>query len=107
MRCKLFPLVMALAFSVSGGALAASARKAVAPAKAPALTEIDFAHQLNHGNAERLGALVERFNSQNKDVHINLVQAEAHGKPAPLNLATTDTVANFTSSPSSFKPCTS
>lgn len=104
MRCKLFPLVMALAFSVSGGAFAASARKAVAPAKAPALTEIDFAHQLNHGNAERLGALVERFNSQNKDVHINLVQAEAHGKPAPLNLATTDTVANFTSSPSSFKP---
>ncbi len=104
MRCKFQPLVMALAFSVSGGALASSTKKAPAPAKAPAVTEIAFSHQLNSSNAERLGALVERFNSQHKDVRINLVHAEAHGKPSPLNLATTDTVANFAVNQSSFKP---
>lgn len=108
MRCKFHPLVLALMLSLSGGALASNAkppvRKGGTPEKAPAVTEITFSHQLARSNAERLAALVERFNSQHKDVRINLVHAEAHGKPAHLNLATTDTVANFVVNQASFKP---
>lgn len=104
MRSKFLSLMIVLAFSVPAGAMAAAPKKAPAPAKAPAVTEISFSHQLSSSNADRLGALVERFNSQHKDVRINLVRAEAHGKPTQLNLATTDTVANFVVNQTSFKP---
>lgn len=107
MQQKIQPVALALLLACSGTALAAPTKKAAAPkaeAKAPAVTEIEFSHQLNKTNAERLAALVDRFNSQQKDVQIKLVRAEANGKPTQLNLATTDTVANFIANPSAFKP---
>lgn len=105
MQQKFQPIALALMFALSGGALAAPAKKAAAQkAEAKAPTEIQFSHQLNKTNAERLAALVDRFNNQQKDVHIKLVHAELHGKPTHLNLATTATVANFAANQGNFKP---
>ncbi|MDR2638082.1 MAG: extracellular solute-binding protein [Zoogloeaceae bacterium] len=96
---------------------AAAAKKAKKPApKAPppsavlseAADEIEFAHQLDSGDAMRLAVLIERFNQQNgaqKDaMRIKLVRAESQGRPAPLNLATPGTVANFLVNKASFRP---
>lgn len=106
MHQKFQPLALALLIAFSGAATAAPAKKAAAQpqAKVSAVTEIEFSHQLSSGNAERLAGLVERFNSQSKDVVIKLVRAEAHGKPTHLNLATPETVANFSANKASFKP---
>ncbi|MDR2164457.1 MAG: extracellular solute-binding protein [Zoogloeaceae bacterium] len=71
---------------------------------ASAPTEIAFSHQLAEADAERLAALVERFNRQQTDVRVKLARAGVHGKPAVLSLSTPDTIANFLLRKTAFKP---
>ncbi|MDR3351452.1 MAG: extracellular solute-binding protein [Zoogloeaceae bacterium] len=97
-------ILSALLLFFASAALPAPAKKAAKAKSEPAVTEIEFAHQLDQRNAERLAALVERFNREQQEIVIRIVHAEAKGKPALLNLATPDTIATFITRKAAYKP---
>jgi sn-glycerol 3-phosphate transport system substrate-binding protein len=107
-----FLLMVALSPGVLVDAFAAPPKAGMAKKTArieavPARNEIELTHQLNTRDAERLAALVERFNRQQADgePRIHLARAEAQSKKvAPLNLVTPGTMANFLVKKSAFKP---
>ena len=85
---------------------AAPARgKTVAPPPAVVSpVNIEFSHLLDEVRAERFEPLIERFNGQQKDVHITLVRRVAGASPKQLNLVTPDEQARFIAQKSRFKP---
>jgi sn-glycerol 3-phosphate transport system substrate-binding protein len=112
MSLKSLALILAAALMIGASVNTVAAPKkakagAAAKAAAPESNEIEFTHQLSAGDARHLAVLVERFNSQQAagDPRIRLARAEAQRKkPAPLNLATSGTMANFLANKSAFKP---
>jgi sn-glycerol 3-phosphate transport system substrate-binding protein len=97
-------ILSAVLLFLAPAAFPAPAGKTAKTGNAPAITEIEFAHQLDQRNAERLAKLVERFNREQGDVAVRLVHAEARGKPAILSLSTPDTVAAFLQRKAAYKP---
>lgn len=85
-------------------ALAFAAPVFAAPAPAPATTEIEFSHQLDEERTERLSALVERFNAQQKGYQLKLVRRVGGDAPKHINLATRDELSRFVSNRAKFKP---
>ncbi|MFZ2854813.1 MAG: extracellular solute-binding protein [Rhodocyclaceae bacterium] len=85
-------------------ALACAAPVLAAPAAAPATTEIEFSHQLDEERTERLSALIERFNAQQKGYQIKLVRRVGGDAPKPINLATRDDLSRFVGNRAKFKP---
>lgn len=77
---------------------------AAATPPALALTEVDFQHQLDPARAARLAELVEQFNSRSKDYRVRLVQKAAEGAPALLNLATPESILDFSASKGRYRP---
>jgi len=90
---RMIPAVLALVFAAP-----------VFAAPAPARTEIEFSHQLDEERAERLEQLVERFNGQQKDVHLKLVRRVEGDAPTHINLVTREELARFFAERAKFKP---
>src|SRR5664279_1124450 len=82
------------------------AAKAPARVAAPAVTpvQIELSHQLDEERAERIEPLIERFNSQQKDVQIKLVRRVEGNEPKQINLVTREEYARFVANKAKFKP---
>lgn len=88
-----------LAFAVPAGAASAKAKP-----KAPAgPVHVELAHQLDEEQAARLEPLIDRFNSQNKDVDVRLVRRVEGQPPRQLNLVTREEHSRFVASKAKFK----
>ena len=92
--------------SVGGLFLAASA--VATPSKAPVPVaepvRIEFSHHLDEEQAERLEPLIERFNSQQKDVQVKMVRRVEGAAPKQINLVTREEYARFMANKAKFKP---
>jgi sn-glycerol 3-phosphate transport system substrate-binding protein len=91
---------------VAGVFLAAPVIAARAPAPAiPAVpAQIELSHQLDEERAARLEPVIERFNGQQKDVHITLVRRVEGSAPKQLNLVTPEEYSRFVANKAKFKP---
>ena len=69
-----------------------------------AVTEVELHHELDRVHGEKLGALVESFNTQSKDYKIKVVQQSKDTVPAVLNLATPANVAEYAASRARYRP---
>lgn len=103
-----FPRIAVAMLSV---ALAAPAIAARAPAKAPQASaapaepaNLELSHQLDEGSAARLEPLIDRFNSQQKDVKVTLVRRVEGTPPKQLNLVTPEEYSRFVANKAKFKP---
>lgn len=100
-------LLMALGVMVVALPLqAAPSRQKSAPAAPVVVTpvNIELSHLLDEERAERLGPLIERFNSQQKEAHVTLVRRVAGERPKQLNLVTQEEQARFVAQKAHFKP---
>lgn len=90
--------------AVSGLALAASAFAIPSSASPAGPIRVELAHHLDEEQAERIEPLIERFNSQNKDIQIALVRRIAGAAPKQLNLVTREEYSRFMTNKAKFKP---
>ena len=90
--------------AVSGLAFTAAAFAVPAPAPAAAPVRVELSHHLNEEQAERMEPLLERFNSQNKAIHIVLVRRATGAAPTQLNLVTREEHSRFMANKAKFKP---
>ncbi len=101
-QMKLSILFMAL------GGLILAAPALSAPAHVPAApsgpVEIELSQKLDEERAERLESLIERFNSQHKDVHLKSVRRVDGDAPKQINLVTSVEHARFMADKAKFKP---
>lgn len=87
------------------GALLAAAPVVAAPAQLPAQpVHLELSHQLDEGRVERMEPLIAHFNSQQKDVRINLVRRVEGDAPKQINLVTREGHARFLTNKAQFKP---
>lgn len=100
-----------LVLAVSASAAPAKAVKPTKTAKAPVSTvspgtpvQIELSHQLDEERAERIEPLIDRFNSQNKDVQIKLVRRVEGDDPKQINLVTSEEYEHFVTRKAKFKP---
>lgn len=77
---------------------------ALLTSNAVAAVELQFSHRLDETAAQRLESLVERFNTQQKEVRLHLVRRAESEAPKPLNLVTREEVARFTADRARFRP---
>lgn len=102
-RPLLAAVSLAFAFPVFAAKPAAKpAAKQEAPAAAKA--ELELAHNFSEGGVERLQAVIDRFNAENKDGSIALVRLEKGGKPAALNFIRRRDMGELLRQPVKFKP---
>ena len=82
------PVVAAIAVALAFPALAAkpAPKPEVSVTKKADKAELELAHNFSAGGAERLQAVIDRFNSDSKDGKVALVRLEKGAKPAVLNL---------------------
>lgn len=66
--------------------------------------ELQFSHRLDDTAAQRLEKLLERFNTQQKEVQLRLVRRAEGEAPAPLNLVTREELVRFTADRAKFRP---
>ena len=89
----------AIGLILSCPSIAATARATPA---APA--QIELSHRLGEEQAERVDALIERFNSQQKDVHVKMVRRVEGSAPKQINLVTREEYSRFVADKAKFKP---
>ncbi len=107
MPYRIRPLVAVVSLALAFPVLAAKPQKSAAPKKeAPVAqsAELELAHNFSAGGAERLQALIDRFNAENKDGAIKLVRLEKGAKPAVLNLIRHHDMAEILNANAKFKP---
>ena len=82
------PVVAAIAVALAFPALAAkpAPKPEASVTKKADKAELELAHNFSAGGAERLQAVIDRFNSDSKDGKVALVRLEKGAKPAVLNL---------------------
>ena len=91
--------------AVSGLAFTATAFAVPATAQPAGPVRVELSHHLDEEQAERMEPLIERFNSQNKDVQIALVRRAAGATPPKqLNLVTREEYSRFAANKAKFKP---
>jgi len=66
--------------------------------------QLELSHQLDEERAERIEPLIERFNSQQKDVQIKLVRRVEGDEPKQINLVTREEYERFVAHKAKFKP---
>jgi sn-glycerol 3-phosphate transport system substrate-binding protein len=66
--------------------------------------QIELSHSLGEEQAERVEALVEHFNGQNKDVHVRMVRRVEGAAPKEINLVTREEYSRFLANKAKFKP---
>ncbi|UCV04731.1 extracellular solute-binding protein [Dechloromonas denitrificans] len=107
MSYRFHPLVAAVALALACSAHAAKPAKATkqaAKAVAPvAAADAELAHNLSPDAAERLQAVVDRFNKENGG-NLKLVRLEKGDKPAGLNLLRRYDMSEVLSQPKEFIP---
>ncbi|MGP1609485.1 MAG: extracellular solute-binding protein, partial [Burkholderiales bacterium] len=84
--------------------LVVSASTLAVPVKAAPRLDIQFSHQLDEAQAERLEKLVDRFNAQQSGVTVQLVRRVEGNAPAHINLVTRDEQSRFVANRGNFKP---
>lgn len=107
MSHRFHPLVAALSLAFALPAFAAKpAAKPAAKQEAPAAAKADLelAHNFSEGGAERLQAVIDRFNAENKDGSITLVRLEKGNKPVALNFIRRRDMGELLRQPVKFKP---
>lgn len=95
-----------LFMAIGGLILTTPAISAPAHASAPVAgpVQIELSQQLDEERAERLESLVERFNKQQKDVHLKTVRRVDGDPPKQINLVTTVDHGRFVADKVKFKP---
>lgn len=95
-----------LFMAMGGLILTAPAISAPTRASAPAAdpVQIELSQQLDEERAERLESLVERFNSQQKNVHLKTVRRIDGDAPKQINLVSFVDHARFITDKVKFKP---
>jgi len=95
--------------AVSGLVLAVPAIAAKPPKLAPppvvtVPAQVELSHQLDEERASRLEPLIERFNSQHKDVQVKMVHRVEGDAPKGINLVTREDYSRFLSNKAKFRP---
>ncbi len=85
-------------------AIAAKLQKPVTPPAVAIPTQIELSHQLDEERAARLEPLIERFNTQQKNVQVKLVYRVEGDAPKDINLVTREDYSRFISNKAKFKP---
>lgn len=83
---------------------AAKLQKPVTPPAAVVPAQIDLSHQLDEERAARLEPLIERFNSQHKNVQVKMVYRVEGEAPKGINLVTREDYSRFLNNKAKFKP---
>lgn len=97
-------LIAVIGLILSSPLIAASAKAPPPPPPTPTPARIELSHRLGEQQAERVEALIEHFNSQQKDVHIRLVRRVEGEAPKQINLVTREEYSRFVADKAKFKP---
>jgi len=106
MHCSRLVIALGgLVLAVSAIAAPAKAVKSPTSKTSPATpVQLELSHQLDEARAERIEPLIERFNSQQKDVQIKLVRRVEGAEPKQINLVTREEYERFVAHKAKFKP---
>ena len=99
---RIFIAVSGLILAVP--AIAAKPQKPATPPAVAAPAQIEFSHQLDEGRVARLEPLIERFNSQHKNVQVKMVHRVEGDAPKDINLVTREDYSRFLNNKAKFKP---